>query len=92
MFAERGKPWHDNFVDYRWRSTRADAGLTHKLHDLRHYFASGLIAAGRRRDRAAGDGSRNSDDDAEHLRAPLADGRGQDARRGFRHGGEGARH
>lgn len=22
------------------------AGLTHKLHDLRHYFASGLIAAG----------------------------------------------
>jgi len=46
LFEEAGKPWHDNLVDYRWRSTRADTGLTHKLHDLRHYFASGLIAAG----------------------------------------------
>jgi integrase len=46
LFDEDGKPWHDNLVDYRWRSTRTDAGLTHKLHDLRHYFASGLIAAG----------------------------------------------
>lgn len=46
MFHEGGKPWHDNLVDYRWRSTRADAGVTHKLHDLRLYFPSGLIAAG----------------------------------------------
>lgn len=46
LFDERGKPWHDNLVDYRWRSTRTDAGLTTRLHDLRHYFASGLIAAG----------------------------------------------
>ena len=46
LFAEGGKPWHDNLVDYRWRSTRAEAGVSHKLHDLRHYFASGLIAAG----------------------------------------------
>lgn len=46
LFDEGGKPWHDNLVDYRWRSTRTDAGTTHKLHDLRHYFASGLIAAG----------------------------------------------
>jgi integrase len=46
LFDERSKPWHDNLVDYRWRSTRADAGLAHKLHDLRHYFASGLVAAG----------------------------------------------
>src|SRR5690606_24822166 len=46
LFDEAGKPWHDNLVDYRWRSTRADAGTTHRLHDLRHYFASGLIAAG----------------------------------------------
>jgi integrase len=46
LFDEGAKPWHDNLVDYRWRSTRSDAGLTHKLHDLRHYFASGLIAAG----------------------------------------------
>lgn len=46
LFDEGGRPWHDNLVDYRWRSTRADADLTTKLHDLRHYFASGLIAAG----------------------------------------------
>jgi len=46
LFDEGGKPWHDNLVDYRWRSTRTDAGTTHRLHDLRHYFASGLIAAG----------------------------------------------
>lgn len=46
LFEEHGKPWHDNLVDYRWRATRKDAGLEHKLHDLRHYFASGLIAAG----------------------------------------------
>lgn len=31
-----GKPWHDNLVDYRWRSTRTDAGVTFKLHELRH--------------------------------------------------------
>lgn len=46
LFDEKGKPWHDNLVDYRWRSTRTDAGLRFKLHELRHYFASGLIAAG----------------------------------------------
>ena len=46
LFSEGGKPWHDNLADYRWRSTRIDAGLNFKLHELRHYFASGLIAAG----------------------------------------------
>jgi integrase len=46
LFDEDGRPWHDNLVDYRWRSTRTEAGVGHKLHDLRHYFASGLIAAG----------------------------------------------
>lgn len=46
LFDEDVKPWHDNLVDYRWRSTRTDAGLCFKLHELRHYFASGLIAAG----------------------------------------------
>lgn len=45
LFDEGGRPWHDNLVDYRWRSTRSDAGVSFKLHDLRHYFASGLIAA-----------------------------------------------
>lgn len=46
LFSEGGKPWHDNLADYRWRSTRTDAGLNFKLNELRHYFASGLIAAG----------------------------------------------
>lgn len=46
LFDEGGKPWHDNLVDYRWRATRTDAGVSYKLHELRHYFASGLIAAG----------------------------------------------
>lgn len=46
LFSEADRPWHDNLVDYRWRSTRTDAGVTFKLHELRHYFASGLIAAG----------------------------------------------
>ena len=46
LFSEDGKPWHDNLADYRWRSTRKDAALNFKLHELRHYFASGLIAAG----------------------------------------------
>lgn len=46
LFDEGGRPWHDNLVDYRWRSTRSDAGVIYRLHELRHYFASGLIAAG----------------------------------------------
>ena len=46
LFDEFGRPWHDNLVDYRWRSTRASVTLATRLHDLRHYFASGLIAAG----------------------------------------------
>lgn len=45
-FDDGFSPWHDNLVDYRWRSTRTHAGVTFKLHELRHYFASGLIAAG----------------------------------------------
>lgn len=45
LFATDGLPWNDNLVDYRWRATRTGIG-THRLHDLRHFFASGLIAAG----------------------------------------------
>ena len=38
---------HQNTVGYWWRKTLRDAGLTGiKLHDLRHFYASGLIAAG----------------------------------------------
>lgn len=44
--GENGHPWHQNSVTYRWRKTRVAAGVdTLKLHDLRHFYASGLIAA-----------------------------------------------
>jgi integrase len=43
---EDGPP-HQNTVGYWWRKTLRDAGLSGiKLHDLRHFYASGLVAAG----------------------------------------------
>jgi integrase len=45
--GENGNPPHQNSVGYWWRKTRRDGGHpTIKLHDLRHFYASGLIAAG----------------------------------------------
>ncbi|MCE3556223.1 site-specific integrase [Pseudonocardia sp. RS11V-5] len=45
--GENGNPPHQNTVGYWWRKTRTAAGCpTTKLHDLRHFYASGLIAAG----------------------------------------------
>ncbi|MBV8542225.1 MAG: site-specific integrase [Pseudonocardiales bacterium] len=42
-----GDPPHQNTVGYWWRKAQATAGITGmKTHDLRHYFASGLTAAG----------------------------------------------
>lgn len=42
-----GEPLHQNTVGYRWRKTVSDAGLEpFRLHDLWHYYASGLIATG----------------------------------------------
>ncbi|WP_231377424.1 tyrosine-type recombinase/integrase [Arthrobacter sp. 162MFSha1.1] len=42
-----GMPPHQNTVGYWWRKTVKDAGLSGvRLHDLRHFYASGLIAAG----------------------------------------------
>lgn len=45
--GENGNPLHQNSVGYLWRRTRdrAEAG-TLKLHGLRHFYASGLIADG----------------------------------------------
>ena len=38
---------YDNAITWRWRATRTAAKLAHiRLHDLRHFYASGLIAAG----------------------------------------------
>ena len=39
-------PLHGSAVDYMWRNARKTAGVDYRLHDLRHYFASGLIRAG----------------------------------------------
>ena len=48
LFVGQGdQPPHQNTVGHRWRNTLNAAGLTGvRLHDLRHYYASGLIAAG----------------------------------------------
>lgn len=47
FYGENGNPPHQNTVGYWWRKTRTAAGYpTVKLHDLRHFYASGLIAAG----------------------------------------------
>jgi integrase len=45
--GELDQPLHQNSVGYWWRRTRAAAGQEHRrLHHLRHFYASGLIAAG----------------------------------------------
>jgi integrase len=45
--GEPGDPPHQNTVGYWWRKTQTAAGTTGiRLHDLRHFYASGLIAAG----------------------------------------------
>ncbi len=47
FYGENGNPPHQNTVSYWWRKTRTAAGCPSvKLHDLRHFYASGLIAAG----------------------------------------------
>lgn len=45
--GEGSAPLRQNSVGYLWRRTRAAPGLdTMRLHDLRHFYTSGLIAAG----------------------------------------------
>ena len=45
--AAAGMPPHQNTIGTRWRCTVAAAGLVPiRLHDLRHFYASGLIAEG----------------------------------------------
>jgi integrase len=45
--GQHGNPPHQNTVGYWWRKTRTAAGFpTLKMHDLRHFYASGLIASG----------------------------------------------
>ena len=44
--ASPGMPPHQNSVGYLWRKAIRDLGVDLTLHDLRHFYASGLIAAG----------------------------------------------
>ena len=47
LFTVDDQPMYDNAITWRWRATRTSAKLPHiRLHDLRHFYASGLIAAG----------------------------------------------
>ncbi|MEX5718481.1 tyrosine-type recombinase/integrase [Geodermatophilus maliterrae] len=48
MFTGEGdQPPHQNTVGHRWRTATAAAGVSGlRLHDLRHFYASGLIATG----------------------------------------------
>ncbi|MEO9322088.1 site-specific integrase [Nocardioides sp. C4-1] len=47
LFSINGQVIANNTVGYCWRTTRAAAGLDQvRLHDLRHFYASGLIAEG----------------------------------------------
>jgi integrase len=47
LFRVGDGPMYDNAVAWRWRATRQAAWPPHvRLHDLRHIYASGLIAAG----------------------------------------------
>jgi integrase len=47
FLGDGGLPPHQNTVGYWWRKTVKAAGVSDvKLHDLRHFYASGLIAAG----------------------------------------------
>lgn len=39
-------PAHSATVSRWWRMVRAKVGIGNRLHDLRHFYASGLIAAG----------------------------------------------
>jgi len=47
LFTVGEEPMYDNAITWRWRATRDAAKLPDvRLHDLRHFYASGLIAAG----------------------------------------------
>ncbi|MBU8824406.1 tyrosine-type recombinase/integrase [Mycolicibacterium goodii] len=43
---DRTRPVHAATVGRKWRALRASVDVGYRLHDLRHFYASGLIAAG----------------------------------------------
>ena len=47
LFTNGPCPWNRNSAGNQWRRLRETVGMDDfTLHDLRHYYASGLIAAG----------------------------------------------
>lgn len=46
VFETLGKPWHPGNFSSRFYRLKTRAGLPHRLHDLRHSFASWLLAGG----------------------------------------------
>jgi integrase len=47
LFSSVGVPLNRNSAGHQWRQVRKAAGLEgYTLHDLRHFYASGLIASG----------------------------------------------
>ena len=47
LFSSAGVPLNRNSAGHQWRQVRKRAGLDgYTLHDLRHFYASGLIASG----------------------------------------------
>jgi integrase len=46
VHTETGQPLNSNRMDHRWKLTTTSAGLTMRLHDLRHHYVSSLISAG----------------------------------------------
>lgn len=47
LFGTDGHSWHRMIAGHHWRALREATGATEfTLHDLRHFYASGLIAAG----------------------------------------------
>lgn len=46
LWANSNGPWTANVVEPRFARLREKVALQYKLHDLRHFYASGLIAAG----------------------------------------------
>ncbi|UZF54504.1 site-specific integrase [Gordonia polyisoprenivorans] len=46
LWSNTKGPWTADVVEPRFARLREKAGVSYKLHDLRHFYASGLIAAG----------------------------------------------
>lgn len=47
FYGKNNEPPHQNTVHYWWKTTHGRAGVDGvRLHDLRHFYASGFIAAG----------------------------------------------